>query len=382
MPKKIIIASTEIATGGLGSYLVTLARGLESRGWEVHLLVTNVHSKYFGSMAADFNCHNLSTIALSPKKVFITADLVNSIIPDVILTNNCALMQYATPLIAPAIKTISVLHSDDSRFYAIAALFPERVFRWIAPTAGLASRFREFVDQGLYEKIRIIPHGVDRRRFFPEHNGDNGSSFRILFVGFLGESKGANLLPEIFQKIASAIPEALFTIIGDGPLSASLGEEFKKRGMQNKIVMRDVTSPDQTAEAMRASQILILPTNLEGFGIVIVEAMMCGVVPVVSRLTGITDQLVRDGETGFLVPPRDVNEFVEAVKRIHRDSELFRVMSTKALKTAAEKFSVDTMVDRYEALFSEPKDRDISEKRSLPVWYVEAAIQFLRKRLR
>lgn len=381
MSKKIIIASTEITTGGLGSYLLTLARGLASRGWEVHLLVTNVHSNVLDQIREEFKCHDFSKIALAPKKAFMAAELANSVKPEVILTNNCALLQYATPLIDPAIKTISVLHSDDPRFYAIAALFPRRLFRWVAPTSGVASRFREYVDKELRGRIRVIPHGVDRNIFFPEKSGMNGKLFRVLFVGFLGESKGAHLLPEIFQKIAADVPESAFTVIGDGPLKRHLGEEFERRGLKNRVVMHAVTSADQTAEAMRASRVLVLPTKLEGFGIVIVEAMMCGVVPVISRLKGVTDELVEEGGTGFLVAPQDVDGFVEAVKRLYLNPQLFGAMSLKAREVAAGAYTVETMMDRYEALFSEPHDGSFKKKQNIPGWYAEAAVQFLRKRL-
>lgn len=382
MSQKIIIASTEIGTGGLGSYLMTLVEGLASRGWDVHLLVTNTRPDHFDEMSKSFACHDMSAVPLSPKKVFRTADLVNSIIPDIILTNNCALMQYAIPLIDPKIKTISVLHSDDSRFYAIGALFPQRIFRWIAPTVGLATRFQSYIDRRFYEKIRVIPHGINRTRFFPKQIQKDDSAHQILFVGFLGESKGADLLPDIFQRVATVVPESFLTIIGDGPLKAHLDAEFRKRGLQKRVLMRGVASADETAKIMRASHILLLPTNLEGFGMVIVESMMCGVVPVVSRLTGITDQLVHDGETGLLVPPHDIEGFVEAVMRIHRNSELFRAMSAKAQKVAADMYSVGMMIDRYEALFSEPGDNGTRGKRSIPGWYAGASVQFLRKRLR
>lgn len=366
----------------MASHLYSISSELKNRGWEVHCLTTNDRGNYFDEMNKSYKCYDISSFPLSPKKVFMAADLANSITPDVILTNNCALMHYAIPLIDPRIKTISVLHSDDSRFYAIGALFSGRIFRWIAPTVGLAARFQEFIDQRLHGRMRVIPHGIDRKRFFPKALKSDGSTFQILFVGFLGETKGADLLPDIFQEVAAAIPEAFLTIIGDGPLRTNLQTEFIKRGLQDKIVMRGATSPDQTAEIMRASHVLLLPTNLEGFGMVIVEAMMCGVVPVISRLAGITDQLLQDDETGILVTPRDIKGFVMAVKRIHGDSKLFQAMSLKAQMVAADTFSIDTMIDRYEALFSEPHNFDTNRKRSIPGWYAEATVQFLRKRWR
>ena len=265
--RKIIIASTDITTGGLGSYLMTLMEELKSRGWEVHLLVTNARGDHFDELKRTFHCHDLSEVALSPKKVFMAAELANSIMPDVILMNNCALMHYALPLIDPMVKTISVLHSDDSRFYAVAALISGRIFRWIAPTVGLSTRFQRFVDERFHQRIRIIPHGINGIRFSPNSTKNHGSARQILFVGFLGESKGADLLPDIFQKVAALIPDSFLTIIGDGPLRVHLDAEFRKRGLQKRILMQGATSLDKTAKIMRASHLLLLPTNLEGFGI-------------------------------------------------------------------------------------------------------------------
>ncbi len=380
--KKIIIASTDISTGGLGSYLTTLIWGLKSRGWDIHLLVTNARGDYFDEMNRNFNCYDLSSVPLSPKKVFMAASLANSIIPDVILTNNCALMHYALPLIDPKIKPIAVLHSDDSRFYAISALFSNRLYRWVAPTIKLNTQFQRFISEKLHNRIRVIPHGVDLERFFPDDKAKRAKHFQILFVGFLGESKGADLLPNIFEKVAAIIPNAFFKVVGDGPLRMNLAAEFEKRGLEKKVTMCGLLPPEQTADSMRASHILLLPTNLESFGMVIVEAMLCGVVPVVSRLIGITDQLVQHGETGFLIEPLDVDGFVEAIKKIHHDKNLYQAMSSKARIVAAQKFSIDEMGARYESLFSEADDRQFIGKRSIPRWYAEAGIQFLRKRLR
>jgi len=382
MPRKIIIASTEITTGGLGSYLMNLMEGLHVRGWEIHLLISNVRGDSFDRVKKAVKCYDLSEVALSPKKVFMAADLANSIKPDVILMNNCALMHYSIPLLELKTRPISVLHSDDPRFYAIGALFSRRVFRWIAPTAGLATRFQEYIGQNLHDRVRVIPHGIDRRRFFPERTRRRGSSFQILFAGFLGESKGADLLPDIFQRVAAEIPDAFLTIVGDGPLRAQLGAEFEKRGLLQRTLFSGAVSPDETAATMRASDVLLLPTNLEGFGMVIVESMMCGAVPVISRLPGVTDQLVKEGETGLLVNPRDNNGFAEAVKRLYRDEELRQTISANAQKTAAGTFSLETMIDRYESLFAEPLDESARNKKSIPGWYGEAAVEYLRKRLR
>lgn len=382
MPK-ILLATTELnRIGGMASHLQHTAAGLKKRGWEVHCMASNVRGDFFEEMNKNFTCYDFSSVPLSPNKVFMAADLVNSIAPDIVMLNNCALMNYALPLIDPFAKPVAVLHSDDSRFYAIASLFPNRIFRWIAPTVGVRTQFHRFIPRELYGKVHVIPHGTDHQEFFSRDDEKRIDGFQILFVGFLGESKGADLLPSIFEKVASDIPNAFLTIVGDGPLRMNLDAEFEKLGLKKRVTMCGLTPPAQTAEIMRRSHLLLLPTNLEGFGMVLVEAMMSGLVPVASRLRGITDQIVDHAETGFLVTPGDIHGFAEAIKTIHNDENLFRAMSQKARAVAADRFSLDSMIDRYEELFGEPDDRQNTRKSPRPGWYAEAAIQFLRKRLK
>ena len=381
MSPKIIIATTEITTGGLGSYLRSVMDGLRTRGWEVHLLISNTQGDHFGEVSRNGNCHDLSGVPLSPRKVFMAADLADALRPEVILLNNCALMQYAVPLVKHGTKPVAVLHSDDPRFYGIGALFPKSMFRWIAPTAGVKSRFDPYLDEWLRGRVRVIPHGVDAGKFFRGTSPEERNGFRTLFVGFLGETKGADLLPDIFQKVVREAAGATLDIVGTGPLAPTLVEEFRRRGLEERVTIHGSRSSDETAALMRNSDALLLPTRLEGFGIAIVEAMMCGAVPVVSRLSGITDQLLDEGKSGFLVTPGNVEGFAEKLVMLSRDRRALAAHSVNAVSFATEHFSLDLMLDRYEALFAEPAE-ELHRVRSRPAWYTGAVVQYLRKRLR
>ena len=380
--QKIIIASTDIGTGGLGSYIVTLAMGLKASGWDVHLLTTNARGNYVDGLGENFSCHDLSSVPLSPQKIFMAADLINSILPTIIVMNNCALLQYALPLLDPTIKPIAVLHSNDDRFYAIASIFSQRVFRWIAPTSGLVEPMKKMLSSELHTRIRVIHHGVSGKVFFPDDNRRRTDRFQIVFVGFLGESKGADLLPQIFQRVQKAIPNTFLTIVGDGPLRDTIKSEFDRNGLSHHVMMRGTISPDQTAEIMRASHVLLLPTNLEGFGMVIIESMMCGVVPVVTRLEGITDELVKADSTGFLVSPKQTSDFGDIIVALGRNRSLLSTISMNCQKVAATNFSAQTMVTQYENLFSEADDRYSKSKYYISRWFIELVYQVIKKRFR
>jgi hypothetical protein len=81
--RKIVIAATEMSTGGLGSYLTNLTEGLTSRNWDIHLVSTNVSGDLFTRMNNFATCHDLSGHPLSKEKIFRAAELINSIAPDI-----------------------------------------------------------------------------------------------------------------------------------------------------------------------------------------------------------------------------------------------------------------------------------------------------------
>ena len=369
--QKIIIATTEISIGGLGSYLMTLIGGLKSRGWDVHLMVTNGSGSLFERMTNFAICHDLSAQHLSSKKIFRAAELVNKISPDILLMNNCSLMHYTLPLIMKTTKPIAVLHSDDMRFYKTAAFFSKRIFRWIAPTQGVADRCRTYLGQELRKRVRITPHGIDNKLFKVNGKRKKKISGNICFVGYIAENKGADLLPEILLTVSKAYQDVRLTIAGYGPLEEVLKKRCKANGTLHKCFFTGAVNQEKVAAILRDSDILLLPTRIEGFGLSIVEAMMSGAVPVVTRIKGITDDIVSDGMTGLLVEPNDTEGFAGAVAGLLKNPERLVLMSNAARETAASRYSSKKMLDAYEALFAEEDDRERIPCRGSLGWFGE-----------
>ena len=376
--RKIVIATTAIGSGGLRSYLVTLATGLKARGWDVHLLIANERESLCKEMKEAAVYHDLSGIPLTRKKVFRSAELINNLSPDILLMNNCALMHYALPLINPAVKPIAVLHSDDKRFYKTAALFEKRIFRWIAPTRGLAERFKTNLQGEQKERVRIIPHGIDNKLFNVKKKSKGSIGGEICFVGFIAENKGAELLPDIFGRVLKTYKNAHLTIVGYGPLEETLKRRFDTNETLQKYNFTGMVTHDKVAAILRDSDILLLPTRIEGFGICIVEAMMSGAVPVVSRIKGVTDEIVSDGITGLLVEPDDIEGFAEAIAGLLKNPEKLLSMSEATRKTAVIRYSSGSMIDAYEALFAEEEDRQKRKQSNNLEWLTELLPEITR----
>jgi glycosyltransferase involved in cell wall biosynthesis len=127
--------------------------------------------------------------------------------------------------------------------------------------------------------------------------------------------------------------------------------------------------------------VLILPTAIEGFGLAIAEAMMCGVVPIVTRLPGVTDSLIRHGENGFLVDYADAAGFAHAAIRVLQVDEMWQRMSHEASKTARERFSNTTMIHAYEQLFDATDHRSSSARQNIIGWALNTSVDVAKGKL-
>jgi glycosyltransferase involved in cell wall biosynthesis len=171
--------------------------------------------------------------------------------------------------------------------------------------------------------------------------------FNIIFVGALYEHKGADLLPTIFSSFHHSCPNSHLTIVGGGTLEPFLIAEFTARGLNNYVTFTGVISNLEVRKYYGNSDVLLFPTQVEGFGLVIAEAMMDGTVPLTTLLPGITDAIVESGFTGLLVEKNNINEFVHSLKRLYNSRSLLNQMSRAAMKVARERFDVEIMGENY-----------------------------------
>jgi glycosyltransferase involved in cell wall biosynthesis len=149
--------------------------------------------------------------------------------------------------------------------------------------------------------------------------------------------------------------------------------------LRDKCTFTGLISSTAVADILRRSTVFLLPTRIEGFGFVIAEAMMCGAVPVVSNLAGITDTIVAHNESGVLVEEDDVEGFSSAIIGLFSNPDRLSSMMHAAQKAAQEKFSLQRMIDDYERLFAEEDDRPTLPKRGIAWWSLEVLREMVRK---
>lgn len=206
------------------------------------------------------------------------------------------------------------------------------------------------------ERFEVIHSGVELGRFgkvlatqeaLRRSFGVSATGPIIACVARLAPVKGVRYLIEAMPRVRGAVPAATALIVGDGPERAELQARASALGLNGAVTWLGLRT--DVPEIMSLADVIVLPSLNEGMGRVVVEAFAAGRPVVGSRVSGIQD-LVADGETGYLVPSGDPRAIAEAVVRCLQDPERARAMGTSAQRTAAS-FSAERMVAKIDGLY-------------------------------
>ena len=185
----------------------------------------------------------------------------------------------------------------------------------------------------------------------PAEKDEDGA--RILFAGLLYPLKGVHYLVAAFAEVAAANQSAELVIAGRAQNKgyvSDLQREIARLGIGDRVRFLGEVSQRDLAEWMHRSAVLVLPSLSEGLGRVLVEAMATATPVIGSRVDGIPE-VVRDGETGWLVPPSDVAELAERLRFVLTHPRESREMGLRARDTVRRLFSPQAYLQGYRDLF-------------------------------
>lgn len=216
-----------------------------------------------------------------------------------------------------------------------------------ASIANSSDTSKDFSDLGVSaEKIHLIPNGFDHRFFHRTRAERQSSTLRLVTVGRNHPKKGFDLLPEIASKLREMKIDFQWTLMGEG--MNSILTLFKERGLDRDVTCISSATREQVAETLNRSDVMVFPTRIESFGLVVVEAMAAGAVVVTSNASGVAD-IVEDRKNGMLCPIDDASAFARAIGEIAASPELERSLRKNALETSRI-YDWQHVLDRYEEL--------------------------------
>jgi len=218
-----------------------------------------------------------------------------------------------------------------------------------------------FLGQGIgtRQQLKHIYNGIDIKSY--EHTkatksekrselGLGKDDFVCATVGRLVPVKGHKYLIEAIQKMVKIIPYAKFLFIGDGDLKPQLLKQIDSLGLRDNIFLLGARS--DIAEILNCTDIFLLPSLNEGFGIVLVEAMAMKK-PVIATNVGGIPEIVVNETTGILVPPKDPEAFSSAIIKLYNNPETSLEMGLAGYSRAKELFDITTTVNEFEGLYND-----------------------------
>jgi glycosyltransferase involved in cell wall biosynthesis len=211
----------------------------------------------------------------------------------------------------------------------------------------------EQVVPGCRDHTRLLSMPVDMECFRPLKTQRQERTWPLVVsVARLTEQKGlSHLLQSLDLLRAHGRPFELH-ILGEGPYRLQLEQEVRGLRLEKLVRLWGAVPRDEVPSHLREADVVVLPSVGEGFGVALVEAMACGKPVVGTRSGGIID-IVRDGETGYLVPPADPQALANALDLLLTDRTLAQRMGAEGRRRAVEEYSTGIVAERLRGIYQE-----------------------------
>lgn len=260
------------------------------------------------------------------------------------------------PQIAPATPYIVSLRGSDvpgydpynakvERLHAVLKPLTRRIWQRAGRVVALSDALAQTAKQTAPDlDVEIIPNGIDPQRFSPPRARRPRKLFRLITVARLLERKGIQTILEACAR-PSLLPAEL-TIVGTGPYERELRELVRTLGLGDRVRFMGFVPNEELPSLYRQSDIFVLPSQTESFGLVFAEAMSCGL-PIAASNVGGIPETVRDGVDGLLCPPGDPLSLRENILRLMSNVDTREEISHSQRERILESYSWEQIAARY-----------------------------------
>ncbi len=385
-------------TGGIGRYMLDLARALADRGHEVRIITTGTgHSTvdlesgvWVHRILKDAPSRPDPAMPAMPERIRSNATAVADEVAR--LHRQCPLdavygamwdtetvevfRRCAVPVVTALVTTMGISlrtrpeWRDSAEFMEALGSPLLGLERWLLDHSDAVHAISEAiirdvdatsgteVDRGA---VTVAPLGVVDRAGAGGAPGtaSGGSGCEMLFVGRFEKRKGIDLLLEAVPIVLAAEPGTRFTFIGRDDLPGEHGGSYRAgfeelhAGQEwlDRVTFRGEVSDDELWDAYRACDVFVAPSRFESFGLIFVEAMMQSR-PVVALRAGAAVEVVDDAITGVLVEPDRADLLAEALVELARDPSRRSALGAAGRKRFLDEYSIGAMADRAEGMFN------------------------------
>ncbi|REB09914.1 N-acetyl-alpha-D-glucosaminyl L-malate synthase BshA [Sporosarcina sp. BI001-red] len=209
--------------------------------------------------------------------------------------------------------------------------------------------------------IMTIYNFIDEETYHPVESESLREDFDIKkdekVVIHISNFRSVKRIPDLiraFAKITEKVPAKLL-LVGEGPEMPRIRRLVDMLGVTDEVLFTG--RRDDLPDLLSISDVMVLPSEKEAFGLVILEGFACGV-PAVGTTAGGIPEVIEDGVNGHIVPIGDPDAIAEKTLRILCDSDVHQMMKENALETVKGKFASDHIVAQYEKLYYDLKKKE------------------------
>lgn len=349
-------------SGGMERVLTTKANYLsEQYGHEVHIVTMGgEHQPYF-PLSEKIICHNLSVISKKDYRKKLV-QLLYSLRPHITISMYGPEFTFLYKIKDGSKKIVEFHFTKYYLTYLVRGIHTLRFRRLHLLKAWLLQK-REALYASRYDKVVLLTQQdlqiwgnkpnmcyIYNPVSFYSEEVSHMTNKRIIAMGRYIAQKGFDLLIDAFAKIASKYPDWELCIFGEGQDAVFFQNKIKSYRLEKQIHL--CPSTHDVKQELLASSIFVFPSRYEGFGLVLTEAMECGLPCIAFDCECGPREIISDRESGFLVKNGDISILAEKMDCLMQNPELRNIMGKKG-KQRVEMFYAQNIMPKWQQLFTQ-----------------------------
>jgi glycosyltransferase involved in cell wall biosynthesis len=352
-PRRILLLITDLEIGGTPTVVREIALRLRD---EAHLEVACL-SKW-GPVADQIRDGGVEVTALGargPSDFHVVRDLVqfirdrqfDTVFSFLIHANTAAAIASRFCCELRFIQSIQTTQPYPKWHWILQRVVHHAADTVVVPSSSAARAAREWADIR-EEKVVVVPNAIcapDERGFTLALSRSTGRGESR--VGFLGRLDPIKRVPDLLRAMTFLDERFTLHIYGDGEDRARIDEHIDALGLRSRVVLHGAIAKPQAA--LETFDVLVLPSQAEGFGLVLIEAMSMGIPVVATDVPGIRD-VVCDNVNGLLVPIGNPERIAAAVRRLSEDDALRKRLIEAGLDDVRHKYDWSVVLPQYRRL--------------------------------
>lgn len=356
--------------GGSGVIATELAKLLAEKGYEIHFITSNIpfrlkriypniyyhevemtHYPVFQYPPYDLALANKMAEVINREKIDILH--VHYAMPHAI----CAIL--AKEMVQHDVKIVTTLHGTDITVLGVDPSLTNMIRFGIERSDRVTAVSKSLVDQtkemlSVEKDINVIYNFVDEREYRERDETHLKSEYNIhkddkviIHISNFRPVKRVKDVIYAFEKIAKEVPSKLL-LVGDGPEYSVVCQLVSELGLRDRVLF--LGKQENVAELLSISDLKLLVSQKESFGLVLLEAMACGV-PCIGTNAGGIPEVIDQEETGFICEVGDIDEIARRSIQLLTDDEKWMEFSRNGLHRVRNEFHSETIVKQYEDIY-------------------------------